>query len=288
MKALNRQSVSKHAPVALSSAQSSFVPNRKAFTLIELLVVIAIIAILAAILFPAFARARENARRSSCQSNLKQIGLAALQYNQDFDERVVPNYMPIPGFRTVGGYNGGEGIWPDFLYPYIKNAQVFNCPSAKNSTADVTYPGVQNRLMRSLNYGYNSRASYYVNGPGSLGNTLVGIPTASACSSNCGVDLVTQSGSWPNTQYIGANMASIENPAGTLWIVDTYGLDVYTNTSYTAAPGDGVNGDSRWITDRHLETINCLWLDGHVKAMKKSTIIGPNKAQWSYWTTSLD
>ncbi|RYG53119.1 DUF1559 domain-containing protein, partial [bacterium] len=73
---------------SLSFNQS--VTTRKAFTLIELLVVIAIIAILAAILFPVFGRARENARRSSCQSNLKQIGLGIMQYTQDYDERIIP------------------------------------------------------------------------------------------------------------------------------------------------------------------------------------------------------
>src|SRR5215217_8055455 len=74
--------------------------GRRGFTLIELLVVIAIIAILASILFPVFARARENARRSSCQSNVKQIGLGFMQYTQDYDEKFP---MPISGWRAAGG-----------------------------------------------------------------------------------------------------------------------------------------------------------------------------------------
>ncbi|HEX8550032.1 MAG TPA: DUF1559 domain-containing protein [Abditibacteriaceae bacterium] len=273
---------------ASTPSAALFVRTNKGFTLIELLVVIAIIAILASILFPVFARARENARRSSCQSNLKQIGLAALQYNQDNDERVVPSYMIIPGFRTVGGYNGGEGIWADFLHSYIKSTQVFNCPSAVSSTAGTRYPGVQNQMMRALHYGYNSRASYYVNGNGALGNTLVGIPTASACTSNCGVDLVSQTGAWPNTVYLGANMSAIENPAGTLWILDTNNFDTFSTTSYVAAPGDGVTGPSLHTSDRHLETVNSLFLDGHVKAMRKEVIVGTTKEQWKYWTTSSD
>jgi prepilin-type N-terminal cleavage/methylation domain-containing protein/prepilin-type processing-associated H-X9-DG protein len=93
----------------------------QAFTLIELLVVIAIIAILASILFPVFGRARENARRSSCQSNLKQIGLGIMQYTQDYDEK-------MPGARTdIVGI--GEVPWHVMVQPYIKSTQLFKCPS---------------------------------------------------------------------------------------------------------------------------------------------------------------
>lgn len=91
--------------------------RRKGFTLIELLVVIAIIAILAAILFPVFAKARENARKANCLSNLKQIGTGMLQYAQDYDE-----FLPA-GDRTA------QVWWYDIVQPYIKNRDVYRCPS---------------------------------------------------------------------------------------------------------------------------------------------------------------
>lgn len=97
--------------------------SRRGFTLIELLVVIAIIAILAAILFPVFARAREKARQTSCLSNLKQLGLATMMYAQDYDE-ILPRTR---GGGTTGAYFGP--YWQVIIEPYIKNRQVFRCPS---------------------------------------------------------------------------------------------------------------------------------------------------------------
>ena len=98
-------------------------PARKGFTLIELLVVIAIIAILAAILFPVFARARENARRASCQSNLKQLGIGMQMYLQDVDGVFPPYY-------NYGSSFGGSNIgWAEAVYPYLKSKQIFQCPS---------------------------------------------------------------------------------------------------------------------------------------------------------------
>ena len=108
------------------------------FTLIELLVVIAIIAILAAILFPVFARARENARKASCLSNSKQLGMALLQYAQDYDESAVP--------YTTGPSTGYEISWTELLMPYIKNSQVLMCPSRRHQVTGygVMFPHISN------------------------------------------------------------------------------------------------------------------------------------------------
>ena len=113
----------------MSTSTSKSTPRgaRSAFTLIELLVVIAIIAILAAILFPVFARARENARRASCESNLKQIGLGIFQYTQDYDEKFPAGYIPTSGTNVP---------WAVVVQPYVKSVQLFRCPSNTSPTAN--------------------------------------------------------------------------------------------------------------------------------------------------------
>src|SRR3954447_21591077 len=95
--------------------------TRHGFTLIELLAVIAIIAILAAILFPVFAQAREAARKATCLSNMKQIGIAVTMYTSDYDGMIVPSNLGVAG-RTTS--------WPSLLFPYVKNEGIFVCPSA--------------------------------------------------------------------------------------------------------------------------------------------------------------
>ena len=117
--------------------------KRKGFTLIELLVVIAIIAILAAILFPVFQKVRENARRTACLSNEKQLGLAVIQYSQDYDEYMI---------NGTNGYGGGSG-WAGQAYPYVKSADVFHCPDDSSSVI----PG-----SHSSSYALNSNFTYYI------------------------------------------------------------------------------------------------------------------------------
>jgi prepilin-type N-terminal cleavage/methylation domain-containing protein len=146
------------------------------FTLIELLVVIAIIAILAAILFPVFARARENARRASCMSNLKQMGLGMMQYTQDFDERYPMAWFEAPNTGISGwplpasvsamkktnylsiadpglSPDTSRPMWMDLIYPYTKSLQIYDCPSARRT-------GLYNGNTYNLpSYGYSGAIS---------------------------------------------------------------------------------------------------------------------------------
>jgi prepilin-type N-terminal cleavage/methylation domain-containing protein/prepilin-type processing-associated H-X9-DG protein len=110
---------------------------RRGFTLIELLVVIAIIAILAAILFPVFAKAREKARQTSCLSNLKQLGLGMLQYAQDYDEW-------LPSYYRYNPYPSNLRWWYDVIQPYVKNYQCISCPSGQWSESRARTPGDPN------------------------------------------------------------------------------------------------------------------------------------------------
>ncbi|NSW57117.1 MAG: DUF1559 domain-containing protein [Armatimonadetes bacterium] len=111
--------------------------RRSGFTLIELLVVIAIIAILAAILFPVFARAREKARQSSCLSNAKQIGLGLLMYAQDWDERLPASYQWVTEPNQWPLYS-----WRHAMLSYVKNNQIFVCPSDGSPGNDPTSPSL--------------------------------------------------------------------------------------------------------------------------------------------------
>lgn len=210
--------------------------RRHGFTLIELLVVIAIIAILAAILFPVFARAREAARASSCRSNLKQLSTAMLMYVQDYDEAMV-NYS---GCAATGVHDPANavGVWPDGspkvvywnvqLEPYIKNTQVAYCPSI--------------RLPATNSCGH-STGNYY--------------------RSNYGV----------NQYAYGQSLAAFDAPASTAMIVEVsqHYFRQHCNNPATQCCGglDQPATGSYSPLLRHSETHNVAFMDGHVKSMKR-------------------
>jgi prepilin-type N-terminal cleavage/methylation domain-containing protein/prepilin-type processing-associated H-X9-DG protein len=118
--------------LARPEAHRPAMPPRRGFTLIELLVVIAIIAILAALLLPALAKAKDKAKSTQCMNNMKQIMLTAVMYADDFQDSLVPYGVAgdRPGPVVPGGVNGtGDKGWPDIMYPNLKNTNVFNCPA---------------------------------------------------------------------------------------------------------------------------------------------------------------
>lgn len=230
---------------------------RAAFTLIELLVVIAIIAILAAILFPVFARARENARRASCQSNLKQIGLGIMQYTQDYDERLPRNDS---GTANIG-------TWLDTIQPYVKSDQLFICPS-DSLPYQLTGAGASERKTS-----YSINQLYYQNGEEHLFEANTGLSPVSlaAIEDSSGTIAVGD----------GADYYQVRPASGSTTVT----------VKLTANPpsfGDGGVTTGKYVA-RHLETANWLFLDGHVKALKMDSVVKTNDAgRYPFFTRSQD
>jgi prepilin-type N-terminal cleavage/methylation domain-containing protein/prepilin-type processing-associated H-X9-DG protein len=217
------------------------VGKRTAFTLIELLVVIAIIAILAAILFPVFARARENARRASCQSNLKQIGLGIMQYTQDYDERLPRN-------------DSGQDVTTpvDTLQPYIKSDQLWICPSDSAPYTQTLGSGRKTSYaMNQIYYQDSSQSLFEANVSGITPVSLAAIDDSAGTIS---YGDATHYQVWPATPA-GAVLNNSVNPR-------TF----------------GENATRGYYVARHLDTANWLFLDGHVKALRLDAVAKKNAA----------
>jgi prepilin-type N-terminal cleavage/methylation domain-containing protein/prepilin-type processing-associated H-X9-DG protein len=254
------------------------------FTLIELLVVIAIIAILAAILFPVFAQAREKARAITCLSNLKQIGLGLTMYVQDYDED-----FPIADYFTDPGTWSDQHEWPDAIWPYIKNGErsdngaknlvewgqggIFSCPSFAGG------PGSE-----SGNYGINDSISNDDGVPWTPPNGPGGGATLAALSTPADTIIIVEKGrnnvGWGYIYFDDAEWNWTDSVAPVngeqTHFGPHYDLDPtrdhdcdYPFNGHTGGNWDGCGMVPRY---RHLNTTNVTFGDGHAKAMTRGNI----------------
>jgi len=237
----------------IHSSKTTRSKNAKAaFTLIELLVVIAIIAILAAILFPVFARARENARKTSCLSNLKQLGLGFAQYTQDYDEKFSKSQYNNDSYSTVF-------TWASCIYPYVKSGQIFQCPSNPKP-----------HIM-----GYNDPARYNgvpLTSVGDGGN----LPGSYAMNRLMGVDYYANGG-----QSIAAiNESSRKILVAEVTLNATNSGDMRCDIDTPDWSGTG-NTNFRDIGfSGHLGRTNYLYVDGHAKSLLPGATIVSGFNQW--------
>jgi len=215
---------------------------REGFTLIELLVVIAIIAILAAILFPVFAQAREAARKASCQSNLKQLGNAIALYSADYDGYLVGGggdcYGSPAGCASMGNPLPGQQ-WQWVIQPYVKNWQLYKCPSDPKSI-----------LNAPVSYGINNVALNAEGGGFGVNESAVGAPADTVMLMEIG------EGAW-------AELNNRETTDGVRMVGDNTVWDAWDRVS-KVNPGWSWNDTQ----PRHSGGGNVLWVDGHVKYSK--------------------
>lgn len=235
------------------------------FTLIELLVVIAIIAILAAILFPVFAKAREKARQTACMSNLKQLGLAIVQYVQDNDE-------DLPS----SDYNDLNGCWESYswrfaIYPYVKSTGVYACPSNNNTQTDYLSTNDCTNKMFGLSgiiEDYVANANMARDG---------GLSYPGYCSGNCnnagdgpiGYSDSAPSSAAPNsTNSATSPLSKVVSPAQCIML-----LEEAPTTSSTNNLDISNSGFTGRLFAGHITMTNYLFTDGHVKALKPSNTL---------------
>lgn len=211
------------------------------FTLIELLVVIAIISILAAILFPVFARARENARRTSCLSNLKQIGMGIMQYTQDYDE-TYPNYGTLVGTSEVSPW------WTGKVAPYVKSSAVLKCPSSPLGTESTfTHYGANILVLKAARGVGNAYE------PG-LKLAQVNFPASTYMVMDSGALRVIP---WGTTQSVRSGSSNHYLPGVGSFIENTAVSEIYQDD---------------YQRGRHFLGVNVTYADGHAKWVMSSTV----------------
>jgi prepilin-type N-terminal cleavage/methylation domain-containing protein/prepilin-type processing-associated H-X9-DG protein len=238
------------------------VTGARGFTLIELLVVIAIIAILAAILFPVFAQAREKARQSTCLSNMRQMSMAARMYLTDYDDTVVPCYLYSVHSSAGTGARGAPYLqwWMDLLHPYVKNDKLWHCPnwSAIYDYGRASFPDGEGPGLKKLRWSLGCNNWHYW--PGNNQNK------AAILLGAMGVNR-------PGLEINSAE-ASIENPAELIMAVDAVSPELWTpsqhdwgNLKTRNCPGGECKGD---VHRRHSGGFNGFFVDGHVKWMRET------------------
>ena len=233
--------------------------QKRGFTLIELLVVIAIIAILAAILFPVFQKVRENARKASCQSNLKQLGLAIIQYQQDADE-----IFPASNGTLVGNPNtSAGGNWGQQVYPYAKSTGVFICPDSTDGTS------FKNGCPPVSNCMYSGNPN------------MQPIPVSYGYSNFIGTNPAIGGGSPPHA------LASVQEPAAKILVSERIGKDGngYSNQDgmgWSDWDGTGAFSFHQELRVSHNGLVNCLFCDGHVKSVRPA-LMGGDGTQPNMW-----
>jgi len=228
--------------------------RRSGFTLIELLVVIAIIAILAAILFPVFAQAREKARQISSGSNVRQLGLAVRMYVQDFDER-----FPFGGWRpNYGSGEVGTWEWQNTTAPYIKNKGIYNCPSSSDLDEDPSNPQRLDWNRNPVSYLYNNM----------LGQDRNPKKDAAVLEPSACWMLIDGHSDWGcGSTCLGVDWMGRPN---TIWLLEdtTFGSNGDLITGWLSWQG------FTWGLPRHNGGANVCYTDGHVKYIKV-TPMGP-------------
>ena len=236
------------------------------FTLIELLVVIAIIAILAAILFPVFAKAREKARQISCASNEKQLALGFMQYTQDNDEQ-----FPTGDFYTGTYYYSGRG-WAARIFPYVRSVGVFRCPD--DPTADAAgLNGQVGEVDSTVSYGYN----------GGLTGTTEGQAGLTAPSGTVLLAEIQGAHEWLNAPNSDVSLAvNYNSSAGIDGGDDGPGyIDLATASGTGAKYATGAMGQpERYLSGyfvsqaggRHTDASNFVLADGHVKFIHRQSV----------------